>query len=514
MPEGKAVPGRHVYLIDGSGFVFRAFHALPPLSRDDGTPVNAVLGFTNMLWKILRETDADHIAVIFDSARRTFRNEILETYKANRAETPEELIPQFPLVREAARAFNLAAIELEGFEADDLIAAYARAACDAGGRVTIVSADKDLMQLVEDGRVIMYDYFKNREIGPEQVFERFGVGPERVIDVQALAGDSTDNVPGVPGIGVKTAARLIEEYGDLDTLLDRAGEIKQPKRRQNLIEHAEMARISRTLVTLRQDAPLPLPLEALARQEPDESVLEAFLRTNGFRSVARRMVAAAAPAHAAEEETAPAGFPDSYPLAESPAALADWAARARESGVLALEFFTASGSTPEEARIVGLALATAPGEACYVPLGHEPSDLVDAAERPAVQADMAGALEALEGVLGDPGVLKIGLRHQARASPSRAPRQGRIACRRSHARIVDPERRAARPRRGRARAASPRPHAPFPRRPAWDRARKAPDSGHQPRGAAGRGGRARGPRAPHPWPALRPPGGGQADGGP
>ena len=210
---------RHLYLIDGSGFVFRAFHALPPLTRPDGTPVNAVLGFTNMLWKILRETDADHVAVIFDSGRHTFRNDLYEPYKANRGETPEELIPQFPLVREAAGAFNLAAVELAGFEADDLIAAYAEAATAQGGRVTIVSADKDLMQLVEGESVVMYDYFKNREIGPDQVHERFGVGPERVIDVQALAGDSTDNVPGVPGIGVKTAALLINDYGDLDRLL-------------------------------------------------------------------------------------------------------------------------------------------------------------------------------------------------------------------------------------------------------------------------------------------------------
>ena len=214
-----------------------------------------MLGFTNMLWKILRETDADHAAVIFDTARRTFRNDIFEPYKANRGETPEELIPQFPLVREAAGAFNLASVELDGFEADDLIAAYTEAAQARGARVTIVSADKDLMQLVAGESVVMYDYFKSREIGPEQVTERFGVGPERVIDVQALAGDSTDNVPGVPGIGVKTAAQLINDYGDLDRLLECAEEIKQPKRRQNLIEHAEMARLSRTLVTLRRDAP-------------------------------------------------------------------------------------------------------------------------------------------------------------------------------------------------------------------------------------------------------------------
>ena len=296
---------RHLYLIDGSGFVFRAFHALPPLTRPDGTPVNAVLGFTNMLWKILRETDADHAAVIFDTARLTFRNDIYEPYKANRGETPEELIPQFPLVREAAGAFNLASIELEGFEADDLIAAYADAARAQGARVTIVSADKDLMQLVEGDTVIMYDYFKNREIGPEQVQERFGVGPERVIDVQALAGDSTDNVPGVPGIGVKTAAQLINDYGDLDRLLARAEEIKQPKRRQNLIEHAEMARVSRDLVTLRRDAPLPMPLEALARRQPEPGALRAFFQENGFRSIAARLDSDEGETALAEEEAEP-----------------------------------------------------------------------------------------------------------------------------------------------------------------------------------------------------------------
>ena len=401
---------RHLYLIDGSGFVFRAFHALPPLTRPDGTPVNAVLGFTNMLWKILRETDADHAAVIFDTARLTFRNEIYEPYKANRGDTPEELIPQFPLVREAAGAFNLASIELEGFEADDLIAAYADAARAKGARVTIVSADKDLMQLVEGDSVVMYDYFKNREIGPEQVQERFGVGPERVIDVQALAGDSTDNVPGVPGIGIKTAAQLINDYGDLDRLLERAEEIKQPKRRQNLIEHAEMARISRDLVTLRRDAPLPMPLEALARRQPEPGALRAFFQENGFRSIASRLDSDDGESRLAEEEVEPeetAPLPDAYPLVTDTDALADWAEKARQSGVLALEPFRAAGS-PEGAGLAGLALATAPGEACYVPLGHAGPDLMGAAEA-LPQLDLAEALAALGPVMTEPGVLKLGL---------------------------------------------------------------------------------------------------------
>ena len=401
---------RHLYLIDGSGFIFRAFHALPPLTRPDGTPVNAVLGFTNMLWKILRETDADHAAVVFDTARHTFRNELYEPYKANRGETPEELIPQFPLVREAAGAFNLASIELDGFEADDLIAAYADAARARGARVTVVSADKDLMQLVEGESVVMYDYFKNREIGPDQVRERFGVGPERVIDVQALAGDSSDNVPGVPGIGVKTAALLINDYGDLDRLLERAGEIKQPKRRQNLIEHAEMARLSRDLVTLRRDAPLPMPLEALARRQPEPGALRAFFQENGFRSIAARLDPDDGETRLAEEEAEPeetAPLPASYPLVTDAGTLAEWAEKARQSGVLAIEPFRAAGA-PEGAGLAGLALATAPGDACYVPLGHAGPDLLEAAQA-SPQLNLAEALTALDPVLTDPGVLKLGL---------------------------------------------------------------------------------------------------------
>ena len=426
---------RHLYLIDGSGFVFRAFHALPPLTRPDGTPVNAVLGFTNMLWKILRETDADHAAVIFDTARLTFRNEIYEPYKANRGETPEELIPQFPLVREAAGAFNLASIELEGFEADDLIAAYASAARAQGARVTIVSADKDLMQLVDGDSVVMYDYFKNREIGPDQVQERFGVGPERVVDVQALAGDSSDNVPGVPGIGVKTAAQLINDYGDLDALLARAEEIKQPKRRQNLIEHAEMARVSRELVTLRRDAPLPMPLEALARKQPEPGALRAFFLENGFRSIAARLDGGDGETKLAEEEAEPeeaTPLPSSYPLVTEASALANWAEKARESGVLALEPFRAAGAA-EGAGLAGLALATAPGEACYVPLGHAGPDLLGA-EEAVPQMDLAEALAVLDPVLRDPGVLKLALdikqtvrllaRHGARLAPVDDPMLG------------------------------------------------------------------------------------------
>src|SRR5262249_34685013 len=230
--RGALSTPRHVYLVDGSGYIFRAYHALPPLTRRDGTPVGAVLGYCNILFKLLQETNADHLAVVFDAARTTFRNKIYDAYKAHRPEPPSDLVPQFKLVREATAAFNVCRIEREDYEADDLIATYACAAAREGADVTIVSSDKDLMQLVSDP-------IKQKVIGADEVREKFGVGPDKVADVQALCGDSVDNVPGVPGIGVKTAAELINTYGDLETLLERAGEIKQPKRRQSLIDFAE-----------------------------------------------------------------------------------------------------------------------------------------------------------------------------------------------------------------------------------------------------------------------------------
>ena len=254
----EATDRKHVFLVDGSGFIFRAFHALPPMSRDDGTPTNAVFGFTNMLIKLIEDLKADHCAIIFDTARKTFRNDVYKEYKANRPPPPDELIPQFALIREAVRAFNIACIEMEGYEADDLIATYTRLAREQDANVTIVSSDKDLMQLVGPN-IKMFDPMKNKDIGVEDVIEKFGVGPQHVVDVQALAGDTSDNVPGVPGVGIKTAAQLINEYGDLDSLLDRASEIKQPKRRDNLIDHAEMARISKILVTLKQDVDVSQP---------------------------------------------------------------------------------------------------------------------------------------------------------------------------------------------------------------------------------------------------------------
>ena len=285
--------GDHVFLVDGSSYIFRAYHALPPLNRkSDGLQVNAVLGFCNMLWKLLREMPPDnrptHLAIVFDKSEITFRNKLYPDYKAHRAPAPDDLIPQFPLIREAVRAFDLPCLEQVGFEADDLIATYVREACERGAIATIVSSDKDLMQLVTDC-VTMYDTMKDRRIGIAEVIEKFGVPPEKVVEVQALAGDSTDNVPGVPGIGVKTAAQLIVEYGDLETLLKRAGGIKQPKRREALIENAEKARISRQLVLLDDKVELEVPLAELAVHEPDARKLIAFLKAMEFSALTRRV---------------------------------------------------------------------------------------------------------------------------------------------------------------------------------------------------------------------------------
>ena len=294
-PMAVKAPGKgdHIFLVDGSSYIFRAYHALPPLNRkSDGLQVNAVLGFCNMLWKLLRDMPPDnrptHLAIIFDKSEVTFRNKLYPAYKAHRPPAPDDLIPQFPLIREAVRAFDLPCLEQAGFEADDLIATYVRIACERGASATIVSSDKDLMQLVTDC-VTMYDTMKDRRLGIAEVIEKFGVPPEKVVEVQALAGDSTDNVPGVPGIGIKTAAQLIVEYGDLETLLLRAGEIKQPKRREALIEHADKARISRQLVLLDDKVDLEVPLDELAVHEPDARKLIAFLKAMEFSTLTRRV---------------------------------------------------------------------------------------------------------------------------------------------------------------------------------------------------------------------------------
>jgi DNA polymerase-1 len=416
--ETPAAPDHplHLILIDGSGFIFRAFHALPPMTRPDGTPVNAVFGFTNMLAKLLREHVGTHIAVIFDAGRITFRNRMYDAYKAQRPPPPEELIPQFALIREATEAFCVPSIELADWEADDLIAAYAVAAEHAGGQVTIVSSDKDLMQLIRPG-VEMLDPIKQKPIGPAEVMEKFGVTPDKMVEVQALIGDSVDNVPGVPGIGPKGAAALINEFGDLETVLAAAPAMKPSKRRDALIEHAAKARISRELVKLRADAPLPLPVEKLVACDYDKPKLAAWLRVQGFRSVAARLGLDDAPAAARSVEAGPRATQVALPLpvAERPvvepgaqgfgpyvtltteAALRDFLAESQACGFIALDTET-DGLDPLRARLVGISLAVAPGRAAYLPLRHE--ELMP-------QVPVEVAITALDPVLRDPGVLKI-----------------------------------------------------------------------------------------------------------
>ncbi|MBT6467493.1 MAG: DNA polymerase I, partial [Kordiimonadaceae bacterium] len=284
---------KHLYLIDGSGFIFRAYHAIRPLNRPDGTPVNAVSGFCNMLFKLLRDLDdserPSHLAVIFDAGRKTFRNDIYPDYKAHRPPAPDDLVPQFKIIHEAVEAFNLPSIKLEGYEADDIIATYAKQAEKKDYKVTIVSSDKDLMQLVSDN-ISMFDSMKNRIIRADEVVEKFGLGPEKVIEIQALAGDSSDNIPGVPGIGVKTAALLLEEFGNLDTLLERASEIKQNKRRENLIEFADLARLSRELVTLSQEVPDLPDFGSFELGDIDPERVLPFLEEQNFRSLQARIL--------------------------------------------------------------------------------------------------------------------------------------------------------------------------------------------------------------------------------
>ncbi len=484
MPETDPLEaGDHLVLIDGSAYIFRAYHALPPLTRtSDRLPVGAVAGFCNMLWKLLRAGTAGsgfapaptHLAVVFDKSEQTFRKDIYPLYKAQRPDLPDDLIPQFPLIREATRAFDLACVEQAGFEADDLIATYAEQAKAKGARVTIISSDKDLMQLVDD-RVQMYDPMKDRAIGAGEVFEKFGVTPDKVVDVQSLAGDSVDNVPGVPGIGIKTAAQLLAEFGDLDTLLARAGEIKQPKRRESLINFADQARLSRELVTLKRDVALEVPLADVAVVEPEGRRLVAFLKAMEFTTLTRRVAeaygieagaiepdprlkagadpalspvaAALDAAEAAGDATAAmAGEATGQAAGEAageaaggaplaPAALAAarvqeaaatpvdrsryetvrsldrlraWVARAREVGHVALDTET-TGLDAMAAELVGFSLATAPNEACYVPLTHKGGEdgLFSEGLLPD-QIPLDAALAEVKPLLEDPAVLKIG----------------------------------------------------------------------------------------------------------
>ncbi len=434
----KPGKGDHVFLVDGSGYIFRAYHALPPLTRkSDGLQVNAVLGFCNMLWKLMRDMKPEerptHLAIVFDKSEKTFRTEMYGDYKANRSAPPDDLIPQFALIREAVRAFDLPCLEQAGFEADDLIATYVRQACEVGADATIVSSDKDLMQLVTDC-VVMYDTMKDKRIGIADVIEKFGVPPEKVIEVQALIGDTSDNVPGVPGIGVKTAAQLIGEYGDLETLLARAGEIKQEKRRQTLVDNADKARLSKKLVTLDQHVKLDVPIEDLAVHDPDYKLLIAFLKQMEFNTLTRRVaefadidanqidasssasLTSAAPAAPKQAAPAPSGSLDLFPApapykangteatgtpataehrttpAELMTRVAEtarqnkidrskyetirnldqlnvWIARAQNLKAFAIDAVSDS-IDPMQADLCGIALALGPNAACYIPLAH------------------------------------------------------------------------------------------------------------------------------------------------
>ncbi len=413
-----------LYLVDGSGYIFRAFHALPPLTRKtDGLPVGAVAGFCNMLWKLLCEMKADkptHLAVMFDASEKTFRSQMYPLYKAQRPPPPEDLIPQFPLIREATRAFGVPSLELDGYEADDLIATYATKVAEAGGEVIIVSSDKDLMQLVNE-QVCMMDPVKQLKICREQVIEKFGMGPEHVIDIQALAGDSVDNVPGAPGIGIKTAAQLLTEYGDLDTLLARAGEIKQPKRRETLIEFADQIRLSRELVRLKTDSPMPEPIDDLKVREPDGPTLAAFLEAMEFRTLARRVAegtGAPQPAAPGVAATAPMVRPppkpaepiaidtNAYTCIRDLETLDRWIARAFEVGLIAVDTETDALSS-SAAGLCGVSIAIQPGEAAYIPLGHCAAEgLALAGEGDWTQLDLTEALARLKPLLESPAVMK------------------------------------------------------------------------------------------------------------
>ena len=412
--SGAEAASFHLILIDASGFIFRAFHALPPMTRADGTPVNAVFGFTNMLARLLESHEGTHIGVVFDAGRTTFRNRLYDKYKAQRPEPPEELQPQFALVRDATAAFGVPGLEVEDWEADDVIASYAEEAVRGGGRVTVVSSDKDLMQLVSD-RVVMQDPIKQKTIGPAEVVEKFGVGPDKVIDVQALMGDSVDNVPGVPGIGPKNAAQLITEFGDVEGVLAAAAAMKPSKRRDMLLEHADAARVSRQLVTLCREVPLPMPIEALVAKKPDRPELVTWLLSMGFKSTVSKLGLHAPAAATSVPTAAPtdkAAF-GPYECITTLDALRAWVAEATAAGVVGLDTETTSLDAMR-AELIGVSLATAPGRACYVPLRHAPATLAaqgtldaEPAPPPPEQVPVEAALDALRPLLADPAVLKV-----------------------------------------------------------------------------------------------------------
>ena len=395
---------RHLVLIDGSGFIFRAFHALPPMTRADGTPVNAVFGFCNMLARLMRDHVGTHLAVVFDAGRVTFRNTISGDYKAHRPPPPDELVPQFALIRDATAAFGVPSIELADYEADDLIASYAAEMERTGGRCTIVSSDKDLMQVV-GGAVEMLDPIKQKPIGPAEIAEKFGVPPALMVEVQALMGDSVDNVPGVPGIGPKKAAALILEYGTVDRVLEAAvsGAMKASKQRDALVANADNARTSRRLVELVRDVPLPLPVDALTASPPDAARLGGWLEAMGFRSIRQRLGldGAAAPVEVAPVVPVTVGF-GGYACVTDEAGLATWLAEAQAGGMLALDTIT-DGLDPMRAKLVGVALATGPGRACYVPLRHEGT----LETQVPAQIEPARVAALMAPVLADAGVLKV-----------------------------------------------------------------------------------------------------------
>ncbi len=421
-----SLAGKNLYLIDGSGFIFRAFHSMPPLTNPEGTPVGAVYGFINMMMKVMEGNVANYMAVIFDAARQTFRNELYPAYKANRGETPEELIPQFPLVRAATQALNLPGLELAGYEADDLIATYARQAEALGMNVTIISSDKDLMQLVSDN-IQMWDAMKQKHIRAPEVLEKFGVPPEKVGDVLALMGDSSDNIPGAAGIGPKTAAELINEYGDLETLLARAGEIKQNKRRETIQNSGDIIRLSRKLVALHEQVPVPMPLTDLRIQQPDPQTLQDFLIQQGFKSLVARArdkfnglvstnpspaSAPSAPSFSsavapAKTETAPVPstkfLHEKYQTVSTTEALHGWLNRALAKGMVAFDTET-TWLDAMRAELVGFSLALGENDACYVPLAH----VNEFGQRVENQLALADILPALKAMLEDPRVLKIG----------------------------------------------------------------------------------------------------------
>nr|WP_294850309.1 DNA polymerase I [uncultured Sphingomonas sp.] len=413
----------HLYLVDGSSYIFRAYHRLPPLTNKHGVPAGAVYGYTAMLWKLadgLHKADGPtHMAVILDASGHSHRNEIYDQYKANRPPAPEDLVPQFPLIRDATRAFSIPCIEEMGLEADDLIAGYTKAAVEQGWKVTIVSSDKDLMQLVVDGKVDMLDTMKDQRIGVAQVEEKFGVGPEKVGDVLALMGDSVDNVPGVPGVGPKTATQLIQQYGDLDTVLASVGEITKPKLKQNLTDHADAARMSKVLVTLKDDMPLPEPLSDFELKGIPPEPLKAFLEDQGFHSLLKR-VGGAAPGSGAGSAGMVAAMTSSVPVAPEPEkaeidrslyetvdseeALDRWIAECRHVGRFAVDTET-DRLDNMQAELVGISIATAPNKACYIPVGHGGHDLLSDAPK---QLPKAMVIEKIKPLLEDPAVLKIG----------------------------------------------------------------------------------------------------------